>query len=874
MKNKLLHAATMSALLMMGQGMALPEAAMAQESATQAYQIPAGDLDSALRQYATQNKLQLVYPAELVEGKRSAGLSGSYTPTEALRRLLEGSGLQAQPINARTIGLRPSTQNTKPRTEAVPPPQSNESEEQANVVELEPIVVTGTNIRGGASFSPQMTVNRDDIIERGYISTDQIIDALPQNFSGGAQRGAQLGDPSDDSRNNFGRGSSVNLRGLGAGATLVLLNGRRFPGSSPGQFADISLVPVSAIERVEVVTDGASAIYGSDAIAGVVNIVLRDDYDGTDMHANYGAASRGGYAAGSADISFGNTFDGGSLIGGIEYRHRSNLDSNDRSFSRSAVDPTDLFGSEKFLSGFFSGVVEISERADLRTEAYVSKRDVESSFTNGQTQALFISNPETTQLGANLGVTWEAGGDWLVDTNLAYGENEITDGPSRTTPNSNRFRGTSESLDVKADGTLLSAPGGDVRLALGSSFLREDYKQVFTGEPATNATAGHDRTAIFAEMLIPLVGEGNQAKFLERLELSVALRHENYTDFGSTTNPKFGLLWQPSKDLTVRGTYGTSFRAPTFTESVAQSELAVLLPLPDQSSPSGSTLTLLRIAGANPTLRPEEATTWTAGIDFTPSTFPGFRLSTTYFSIDYRDRIERPTGNPNFFLAGGPELLPFVDRSPDADLLAEITSRPFTGNSGFISFIGPFNLSDIEAFADNRFANIAKSRMTGVDLQLAYSRSLPVGELRSRLDATYLLSGKRSLQNGSTSTSFIDTLGNPIGLRLRADVGLVSGPVSATAAANYVDSYKVAAEPAIPIDSWLTFDLNLALSLDQLSASKSLEGVRVGLNILNVFDRNPPSVTYSTNFLSPIGYDPTNANPIGRFVSIDIRKSF
>jgi outer membrane cobalamin receptor len=88
--------------------------------------------------------------------------------------------------------------------------------------------------------------------------------------------------------------TAVNLRGLGADATLVLINGRRMAGAGlMGDFADVSMIPVSAVARIEVLTDGASALYGSDAVGGVVNIVMRDRYDGAETRARLGGSTRG-----------------------------------------------------------------------------------------------------------------------------------------------------------------------------------------------------------------------------------------------------------------------------------------------------------------------------------------------------------------------------------------------------------------------------------------------------------------------------------------------------------------------------------------------------------------------------------------------------
>ena len=124
----------------------------------------------------------------------------------------------------------------------------------------------------------------------GATSLDQFIRVLPQNFGGGSTEFTTIGLPYDsNSRQNNTSGASANLRGLGSRGTLALINGNRMaPTSEIGDFVGLSLIPMAAIERVEVQTDGASSIYGGDAVAGVINFILRDDFEGAETTASYG----------------------------------------------------------------------------------------------------------------------------------------------------------------------------------------------------------------------------------------------------------------------------------------------------------------------------------------------------------------------------------------------------------------------------------------------------------------------------------------------------------------------------------------------------------------------------------------------------------
>ena len=136
------------------------------------------------------------------------------------------------------------------------------------------IVVTGSRLRGAAIASPVVRIGQEDIRDSGQAGLGDVVRRIPQSFGGGQNPGIGMNVP-DASGVDVGGGSSINLRGLGSDATLTLLNGRRLAYTAVRQSVDVSGIPVSAVDRIEVVPDGASAIYGSDAVAGVANIILR-----------------------------------------------------------------------------------------------------------------------------------------------------------------------------------------------------------------------------------------------------------------------------------------------------------------------------------------------------------------------------------------------------------------------------------------------------------------------------------------------------------------------------------------------------------------------------------------------------------------------
>src|SRR5678815_4650112 len=152
---------------------------------------------------------------------------------------------------------------------------------------VEEVVVTGSRIRGVAAVgSNVISLGRDEVIATGAPTTADLLKKVPQILGLGASETATA---AQNGAANVTRGVGINLRGIGSNATLLLWNGRRFPvAGTQGQFTDPAVIPTTALERVEVVPDGASAIYGSDAVAGVVNLILRKNFSGAESFARYG----------------------------------------------------------------------------------------------------------------------------------------------------------------------------------------------------------------------------------------------------------------------------------------------------------------------------------------------------------------------------------------------------------------------------------------------------------------------------------------------------------------------------------------------------------------------------------------------------------
>src|SRR4029077_8125124 len=195
--------------------------------------------------------------------------------------------------------------------------------------------------------APSMVFTRADIDRSGAGTVAAFIQKLPQNFSNASEVtiASVVGGASADNGVNA---AGVNLRAVGNDATLVLVNGHRIaPGNVDGNFVDISMIPLSAVDRIEIVTDGASAIYGSDAVGGVVNIIMRKDYDGFETRVRGASVTRGSSHEAQVSQTAGGHWDSGHALISYEYYDRTPLSAADRSFTQSAPLPFTLLPEQR-----------------------------------------------------------------------------------------------------------------------------------------------------------------------------------------------------------------------------------------------------------------------------------------------------------------------------------------------------------------------------------------------------------------------------------------------------------------------------------------------------------------------------------------------
>lgn len=297
------------ALLVAGLMLLCAAPARAADKGAIRFSIPPQPLSSAVIEFSRQADVQVLTAGSRLQGIDTPGLRGRYSVAAGIRRLLAGTGFGYRLVGNDTISLIPPA-DRKVKLNASTAEVDHGSVGSAmedgpsalpkkrQHATLQEVVVTGSRIPTTAKYGPQeiQVYDREQIAQSGQTSVSDFLSTLPS---------VSLTSPPVEN----GYATSVQLRGLPEGTTLVLLDGRPLEssGMGGGVFFDLTNIPLAAVERVEVDETGSSAIYGSNAIAGVVNIVLRKDFSGFAVDTKYGSAKD--YRQLRTDVAIGRQWD-------------------------------------------------------------------------------------------------------------------------------------------------------------------------------------------------------------------------------------------------------------------------------------------------------------------------------------------------------------------------------------------------------------------------------------------------------------------------------------------------------------------------------------------------------------------------------------
>jgi iron complex outermembrane receptor protein len=860
------------------------------------FDLPAQTLSRSLRAIGTATNTDVGYNARQVAGLLAPALNADLTVDGALERVLVGTGLRPKRLDDHTIVIAGTELSgaDSAETKLLPmrvsalqdsAPTASTGSSSAQEKDLEEIVVTGTHIRGNANkTSPVIVIDQAQIQRSGYSSTQDLFRSLPQNFASGAasEDGAFGGNVL--SSQNVDYSSGINLRGLGVTSTLVLLNGHRLAPSAFGTFVDVSQIPLSAIERVEILTDGSSAIYGSDAIGGVVNIILKRDYQGADTLVRYGGTKGGGRDEDLVSQSVGSIWSRGNIVATVQFQRESALPAADRSFTSALPAPNDLFPKTRSYGGTLDGRQELSDSLEFYGDALVSKREFTRSMSTnypgtGIYRADFNGSAET--LDITPGLRYKFTPQWSLDLSGLYGYQKSTNvsgqgfsaADIQNAADDNRF--TEKSIDLLINGRLGVMPAGDVGIAFGTSYRTEELDTISVQTPGRTFSINEGRhvTAEFAELHVPIVGESNRIPLIQALELSAALRRDNYSDFGSSTNPHVGLRWTPLSDISLRASYGKSFRAPNAVEEYQEAPGTQQAYIYQVANPTGAgVVPALVLSGSRP-LTAERARTVDFGVEYNPRNIEGLNITLDFYDIRYQDRIIIPPIPFNVLQQAqtyGALISPIA-----SDAVAQAIVNAVEAAGGHFNDFYGNGVAGVRYLYDDRQQNAAVVRQSGLDLTSKYAKELGAYTLTSLINVSFIDKIENQFSQNAASINQVNTFGNPAKWRARYTSTLGNKAWSLSGALNVVGSYinNTLSSTTPSVASWTTVDLNATLNADAYFQSPGWKGVSMSLSVLNALNREPPYVDASP-VLVQVNYDPANANPLGRFVALALRKKW
>ena len=818
--------------------------AFADASDRRSYDLPAQPLGASLRAVAAASGRNILAPSLSVDRVTAPALKGSFTADEAVEALLAGSGLRARRTSdGLIVELAPAATG-----DAALNPE---------------IVISGTRIRGAPIASPVIKLDRESIRSRGQATLPDALKTLPQNFGGGQNPGVGQNVPETRGA-DLGGGSSINLRGLGSDATLTLLDGRRLSYNAFKQSVDISGIPLGAVSRLDVVPDGASALFGSDAVAGVVNIVLRRDLNGLETGARIAGTSDGGDFSQIYSVTAGKTWSSGGVLIAYEYGQNSPIISNQRDYAAIRPNLTILPGMRRH-SAVLTLRQDVTPALTFSIDVIGNKRWSTIDFPLNNAGDLSVSRAHfftTAQsYGLSPSLTLRLPGDWEASLTGSLGQDRVDYGTLvhfGTTPldlGSGYYRNRERSIEVSGNGALFALPGGAAKLAIGAGYRRIDFLRFNGVGNAQNINRSQIDSYGFAELSLPVA---------KAVTLNAAARYEDYRGVGEVVTPKFGVIVAPSPDVSIKGSWGKSFRAPTLYQQYQPRNVSLydITRLGGTGYPAGTTV--LYLTGGNQNVSPERSTNWSATLDLHPRSLVGLSLELSYFSVEYRDRIVIPIPSSSVALSN-PLYASRITLSPAASAQTATIASAATFLNQTATAYDP---AKVGAIVDNSNVNAGHQTLRGIDALLRYSGKAGPGTISVSIDTAYLTS-KQQLGPGLPVTPLAGSIFNPPHLRVRGDLGWTSGPVTLAGAVTWIGgvSDNRTTTPA-PIDGLAPVDFTFRYKPD----AGPLRGFDLTLSVQNLFNAKPQRI--ATSLYSDAAYDSTNYSPVGRLFSIAVSKTW
>ncbi|KXJ51313.1 MAG: TonB-dependent receptor [Colwellia sp. Phe_37] len=795
---------------------------------------------------------------------------------------------------------------------------------------IERIEVTGSRIKRSdmEGPSPVQSIGRDDIENMGYDNLQQLLERMPVAGNGTF---STRGNNQDSTANGS---AAVSLRGLGADATLVLINGRRvsvsaFAEGITNSFVDINSIPVSAIERIDILKDGASAIYGSDAVAGVVNVILKKDIEGVELNLGYGGTDGPNYEETTASLVWGTSSEKSSASIIIDYFKNTSLSSNEMGSLGTANQAP--YGGEDFRSSRgFPGYFYVDEVKTIDPDCPADKATASGSclfdygpygylspaserigaisqfeyrFDNAITSFLemaiqhnsSVAAGAPTPLDEDAGLTvpashpnnpfgediaigryrtvdagarqWDiesdtlrlvAGlrgeiNDWSWEAAVQKGRSKSMQTGDRTqgwvrtdflqqeidAGSYNPFGGTFNdpevidrittslvrrgeshmtSFDANITGEAFDFGDGVVMMAAGIEYREEDVNDIpddqfqrglIFGTESVSASAEREQYAAYVEFSIPVS---------DSLELQLAGRYDDYSDFGNTTNPKIAFRWAPSDEITVRASWAQGFRAPSLAQiglgPSQKSQFFVDTQRCEQTGLDCQALDYNIEFSGNPDLEAEESESWNIGFIWAPEA--DFGISVDIWSITQDNKIDEEEFGPIYAAECGNQNSTICVR------------LPATGGA---------SLGTIQK-VHSTFKNLSSQEVSGIDISGNYNHSLDdLGLLKFNLEWAYQ---DKFEKDGRDYTGEYGYPEHRWIFSTNWEIGQFNTNINISYVGEFEDT------PDIDFDGNLDFDSNTSRMVDSqilvdLQTSYHVtEFTKVSLGVNNLLDEEPP----------------------------------
>lgn len=844
-------------------GCALATAAWAQTPGEMHdYAVPAGTLAQSINAIGQSNGVQVIYDAALLKGKTAAPVSGHLTLSQALDKALAESGLTYELVNSgHTVVIRkaPLPHNPKSRPQEFTKSNATKANANAQPTVLSTIAVTGSRIVGAPPASPVIDISQEQMIQAGQTNLGEVIRSIPQNFSGGQNPGVKGG--ALGTNGNMTGGSTPDLRGIGQDATLTLFNGHRLPFGGYLQSVDISAIPVAAVNRIEIVPDGASAIYGSDAVAGVVNVILKPDYSGVSTTARYGRATNGGDVQRQYSFVGGATWSTGGFIATVDSENDSGITVGQRSYLHNLSDAESLLPTNKTRAAIFSIHQRFGSLVNFSLDALYHRRESNSIGVSG---IVYKTDTDITDhvIAPKLIIALPTA--WNISISGLYGRDK--GGPAEVGVFPNGMIGyyaktcycnSVSTIELNSSGPMASLAGGDLRVAFGAGEREEGFNLQNAPDASSSVKAKRHSDYAFAEAFLPFISPEQNIDLIHELFMTGAMRYERYSDFGSVTTPKIGLVYSPTNALTLKASWGKSFKAPSLIQEYQG--ISVYLFPAAQFGGIGypSTATALLASGGNKNLKPERATTSTASVFLHPASLDGLQVDLSYFRISYNNRVVVPI--PDLLVALNDAYSEFVANAPTVDQQRDLIAMAAAGLANYAGV--EYDPSNVVAIVNDRYLNTVSQHIHGLDLLVKYNIDLKGSHLDLDGDVTYLSSRQR-VGYASPTVNLAGTVFNPPNYKARLGVTWQRNAITASLFYNFIGGVTntLALQPTKG---------KVMQTIDFVALYRARSDLDVSLSIQNITDTQPP---FLENALGFVDYDSTNYSAIGRFIGISITK--